>query len=85
MFLLQRTQTWADLFMQHIFCNRGLPLEVISDRGPQSAGKYNQALADRLKISWNMSTAFHPQTDGETERMNRIVEEMFRHFVSGLM
>ena len=33
-------KTWADLFIQHVFCNHGLPLEVISDRGPQFAGKY---------------------------------------------
>ncbi len=78
-------KTWADLFIQHVFCNHGLPLEVISDRGPQFAGKYNQALSDRLRISWNMSTAFHPQTDGQTERMNRTVEDMLRHFVSPTM
>ena len=73
-----------DLFIQHVFSNHGLPLEVISDRGPQFVGKYNQALSDRLRISWNVSTAFHPQTDGQTERMNsnRTVEDMLRHFVS---
>ena len=68
-----------------MFCNHGLPLEVISDRGPQFAGKYNQALSDCLRISWNMSTAFYPQTDGQTERMNRIVEDLLRHFVSPTM
>ena len=78
-------KTWADLFIQHLFCNHGLPLEVISHRGPQFAGKYNQALSDRLCISWNMSTAFHSQTDGQTERMNRTVEDMLRHFVSPTM
>jgi len=78
-------KTWAELFIQHVFCNHGLPLEVISDRGPQFAGKYNQALSDRLRISWNMSTAIHPQPDGQTERMNRTVEDMLRHFVSPTM
>jgi len=34
-------KTWADLFIQHVFCNHGLPLEAISDRSPQFAGKYN--------------------------------------------
>ena len=57
-------QTWAELFMQHVFCNHGFPLEVISDRGPQCAGNYTCAVADRLRITWNMSTAFNPQTDG---------------------
>ena len=78
-------KAWADLFVQHIFCNHGLPLEIISDRGPQFASKYAQALADRMSINWNMSTAFHPQTDGQTERMNRTVEDMLRHFVSPTM
>ena len=58
------------------------PPGSIFDRGPQVAGKYNQALSDRLPISWNMSTAFHPQTDGQTERMNRTVEDMLTHFVA---
>ena len=78
-------QTWAELFMQHVFCNHGCPLEVISDRGPQFAGNYIRSLADRMRITWNMSTAFHPQTDGQTERTNRTVEDMLRHFVSPTM
>ena len=78
-------KAWADLFVQHVFCNHGLPLEIISDRGPQFASKYAQALADRMSINWNMSTAFHPQIDGQTERMNRTVEDMLRHFVSPTM
>ncbi len=68
-----------------MFCNHGLPLGVISDRGPQFAGKYNQALSDRLRISWNMPTAFHPQTDGQTERMSRTVEDVLRHFMPPTM
>lgn len=79
------TKAGADLFVQHIFCNHGLPLETISDTGPQFASKYAHALADRISINWNMSTAFHPQTDGQTERMNRTVEDMLRHFVSPTM
>ena len=78
-------QTWADLFIQHVFCHHGVPWSVISDRGPQFAGKYNQALSDCLRISWNMSTAFHPQTDGQTERMNRTVEDMLRHVLPPTM
>ena len=61
-------KTWADLFIQHVFCSPGLPLEVISG-GPQFAGKYNQALSDGLHISWNMSTAFPPQTDSHADRI----------------
>ena len=36
-------QTWAELFMQHVFCNHGCPLEVISDRGPQFAGNHTRS------------------------------------------
>ena len=78
-------QTWAEMFMQHVFCNHGCPLEVISDRGPQFAGNYTRSLADRLRITWNMFTAFHPQTNGQTERTNRTVEDMLRHLVSPTM
>ena len=76
---------WADLFMQHVFCNHGLPLSIVSDRGTQFAGHFSKALADKLRITWNLSTAFHPQTDGQTERMNRTVEDMLRHFVTPTM
>ncbi len=48
-------------------------------------GKYNQALSDRLRISWNMSTAFHPRTDGPSDNMSCTVEDMLRHFVSPTM
>ena len=78
-------QSCADLFVQHILCNHGLPLEIISDRGPEFASKYAQALADRMSIHWNMSTAFHPQTDGQPEGMNRTVEDMLRHSVPSIM
>jgi len=73
---------WADLFFKHVFCNHGLSLDIISDRGPQFAGKFSKALAARLGMQWKLSTAFHPQTDGQTERMNRTVEDMLRHFVT---
>lgn len=71
-------KAWADLFVQHIFCNHGLPLEIISDRGLQFSSKYAQALADRMSINYKMSTAFHPQTDGQTECMNCTAEDMPR-------
>ena len=48
-------------------------------------GKYNQALSDRLRISWNMFTVFHPQTDGQTGRMNCTVKDTLRDSVSPTM
>jgi len=73
---------WTNLFVVHVFANHGMVDEVISDRGPQFAGKFNQHLAERLGIKWKLSTAYHPQTDGQTERTNRTIEDMLRLFVS---
>ena len=76
--------TLADLFM-HVFCNHGLPLSTVSDKGTQFAGHFSRALADKLRITWNLFTAFHPQNDGQTEHNNRTVEDMPRHFVTPTM
>ncbi len=73
---------WTNLFVVHVFANHGMVDEVIFDRGPQFAGKFNEHLAERLGIKWKLSTAYHPQTDGQTERTNRTIEDMLRHFVS---
>ena len=67
-------ENWADHFMEHLFVNHGLPHRVLSDRGGQFIGNFNQALAKRLKISsWDLTTAYKPSTDGQTERVNRVV------------
>ena len=72
---------WANMYVEHVFQHEGLSSVVISDRGPQFNSAFNKALALRLGITWNMSTARHPQTDGQTERANRIVEDVVRHFL----
>ena len=73
---------WANMYVEHVVQHEGLSTNVISDRGPQFNSAFNKALALRLGISWNMSTARHPQTDGQTERANKIIEDVLRHFVS---
>ena len=57
----------------------------ISDRGPQFSGAFNRSLAAALRIQWNMSTAFHPQTDGQTQRSNRTIEDMLCNFIGADM
>jgi hypothetical protein len=64
-----------------VFRLHGLPQQLISDRDPRFTSKVWQALMSRLQVSHAMSTAFHPQTDGNTERVNRVLEDMLRHFV----
>jgi hypothetical protein len=64
----------ADAFIRRVFANYGLPDKLISDRGPQFASKTFRDLLERLRINSALSTAFHPQTDGGTERVNQEVE-----------
>jgi Integrase core domain/Chromo (CHRromatin Organisation MOdifier) domain len=72
----------ADLFLEHVWKIHGLPDDIVSDRGPQFASRFWQRLCQHLRISPNLSTAFHPQTDGPTERVNGIMEQYLRAYVN---
>jgi len=73
----------AQLYFRHLFPWFGLPKRVISDRDPRFTSHFAQAICNALGIQQNLSTAFHPRTDGQTERMNRWVEDYLRQFVTG--
>jgi hypothetical protein len=62
----------------------GLPDVLISDRGPQFIANFWKYLASCLGIETATSTAFHPQTDGQTERINAVTEQYLRAYVSYL-
>ena len=70
----------AQLFIDHIWKRFGLPDTIISDRGLQFASKVFQETCKLLKIDHRMSTTYHPQTDGETERVNQELETYLRIF-----
>ena len=70
----------AQLFIDHVWKRFGLPDTIISDRGPQFASKVFQEMTKLLKIDHRMSTAYHLQTDGETERVNQELETYLRIF-----
>jgi transposase InsO family protein len=72
---------FADLFVTEIFRRHGLPENFVSDRDPRFTSNFFSAICKHLGIKQAMSTAFHPQTDGQTERANRTLEEMLRHYV----
>jgi len=59
----------------------GLPESVVSDRGPQFAAELTKELNKMLGIQMKLSTAFHPQTDGQTEHMNQESEQYLQFFV----
>ena len=73
-----------DLFCDRIFHYHGLPETIVSDRGPQFASRFWKHLCSCLKIEPHLSTAFHPQTDGQTERVNTVVEQHQRAYVTYL-
>ena len=60
----------AKLYLFHVWKDHGLPHTIVSDRGPQFASQLMMDLCKRLSISPKLSTAHHPQMDGQTEVMN---------------
>jgi transposase InsO family protein len=68
----------AQLYIDHIYKWFGLPMKVISDRDPQFTSHFGKSLVQQLKINQNLSSAFHPQTDGISERKNQWVEQYLR-------
>jgi hypothetical protein len=72
----------AKLFVKHVVCDFGMPATIIADRDVRWHGNFWQALCSRLGTRLSLSTAYHPQTDGQTERTNRTLEEMLRNYVN---
>ena len=76
---------WASLFKDHVHVHFGLPEHILFDRGTQFTGLFNQVLAERLGYNWELATAHAPWSDGQTERANRLIEDVLRHFISADM
>lgn len=72
----------AELFLHNIFRLHGLPRDIVSDRGSAFVSKFWRNLLKRLNIDTKLSTAFHPETDGQTERVNQCLEQYLRCYVS---
>jgi len=71
----------AQLFRDNVWKLHSLPESIISDRGPQFTAGVMRELNAMLEIDSKLSTAFHPQTDGQTERMNQELEQYLRMFI----
>ncbi|SGY56118.1 BQ5605_C006g04108 [Microbotryum silenes-dioicae] len=70
----------ARTFLTHIFKLHGLPTDIVSDRGATFTSNWWSEFLAMLKIKPNPSTAFHPESDGQTERTNQTLEHYLRHF-----
>jgi hypothetical protein len=68
----------AELYMERIVCLHGVPKKIVSDRGSQFTCRFWQKLHECLDTRLNFSLAYHPQTDGQTERTNQVLEDMLR-------
>jgi transposase InsO family protein len=71
----------ANLFVKHIYKQHGMPSSILTDRGTQFTSKFFVQCCNLLGVKQLMSTAYHPQTDGGTEIVNRTFEEALRRFI----
>ncbi|GJP55979.1 hypothetical protein CLOM_g15017 [Closterium sp. NIES-68] len=73
-----RTEETAQLFVRYIISQHGIPATLISDRDPKFTTRFWKELMPLLGTKLAMSSAYHPQTDGKTKRLNQIVEQLLR-------
>ena len=71
----------AKIYRDQVFRLHGIPRKIIHDRGPQFESKFMKDFYRMVGIEGNPSTAYHPQTDGQTERLNQEIEQYLRLFI----
>ena len=72
----------ADYFLQHVWRHHGLPRTIISDRASIFMDQFWKHLLKSLRVTQNVSTSYHPQTDGQSEVKNDFIKTALRHFVN---
>ncbi|CAJ0965184.1 unnamed protein product [Ranitomeya imitator] len=80
--LVARSFWWPSLSWDHVVRLHGIPENIVSDRGSQFVSRFWRAFCGRMGIDLSFSSAFHPQTNGQTERTNQTLETYLRCFVS---
>jgi transposase InsO family protein len=76
------TEGTALLFFKEVWKHHGTPQVVISDRGPQFIDAFTRELYKHLGIKLALSTAYHPQTNGQMEHVNQVLEGYLCTFIS---
>jgi hypothetical protein len=76
-----KAPSMARLFFDNVVRLHGVPKKIVSDRDKRFDSNFWRCLWQMLGTKLAMSTAYHPQTDGQTERMNRTLEDILRHYV----
>jgi transposase InsO family protein len=70
--------TLARIYLKEIVRLHGIPRKIVSDRGTQFTSKFWKGLQQAMGTKLDFSTAYHPQSDGQTERVNKILEDLLR-------
>ena len=70
------TPKLAFQFVDELFRFYGLPMDIVSDRGPKSIINFWTQVFKKLETTLSMSSTDHPQSDGQTERVNQIIEDV---------
>jgi transposase InsO family protein len=73
-----RAEKYVELYISRIMCLHGVPKTIISDRAPQFIARFWEQLHASLGMRLIRSSTYHPQTDGQTERVNQILKDMLR-------
>src|SRR5690606_36667174 len=71
----------ADIYMREIARLHGIPKTIVSDRDSKFTSNFWKGLFKEFGTSLNLGTAYHPQIDGQTERVNQVIEDMLRMYV----
>jgi hypothetical protein len=70
----------VELYMSRILCLHGVSKKIVSNRGTQFTSKFWERLHETLDTQLRFSSTYHPQTDGQTKRVNQILEDMLRAY-----
>jgi hypothetical protein len=71
----------ADIYMREIFKIHGVPKKIVSDRDPKFTSKFWKVLFKGFGTHMNFITTYHPKSDGKTERVNQVIEDLLRMYV----
>jgi hypothetical protein len=75
-------EEFSYIFLRNIVSTHGLPSEIVSDRGPPFFSNFWQCLMARIGLNHKLTTAWRPQVDGQTERMNQVLETYLRCYIN---
>ena len=76
-------QQTAELYVKYAYTTFGIPVKIISDRDPRFTSSFWKSLCKILNISLNLTTAYHPAADGQSEKSNQIIETALRCLIGG--